>query len=149
MGFIICEPSDKNARDVKVSNFTHIFELLNVTDDDILQKIRAKIEEIVKKSSLNNKDQSLSSTPLQASSGSLDFETEGAPLDIIIHKDNLKSDLTSSTDGTHINLNVESTLHLEDTKTSNIPEVKSQENKQFKEEIFCSFSYINNLESSL
>ncbi|MBQ6224077.1 MAG: ATP-binding protein, partial [Campylobacter sp.] len=130
--------------DVKVSNFTHIFELLNVTDDDILQKIRAKIEEIVKKSSLNNKDQSLSSTPLQASSGSLDFETEGAPLDIIIHKDNLKSDLTSSTDGTHINLNVESTLHLEDTKTSNIPEVKSQENKQFKEEIFSAKESKNN-----
>jgi hypothetical protein len=40
--------------DAKVSPFTHTFELLNITDDDMLQKIRARIEQMANESSLGN-----------------------------------------------------------------------------------------------
>lgn len=114
--------------DAKTSNFTHMFELLNVTDDDILQKIRTKIEEIVKRSALNSKDNSLSSTPLQISNGTLDFVAEGGePFENIIGKgDSLKEEISSSSDGNQITLNGNPSLHLEETKTNNMTDFKKE-----------------------
>ncbi len=118
--------------DAKVPNFTHIFELLNVNDDDILQRIRVKIDDIVQKNSINRKDVSLSSTPLRASGGTLDFVAENSdPLDNILGNGNsFKDSLSSSSDGQEINLNVNASLHLENTNV----DVSAPQNQPQKQE---------------
>ena len=118
--------------DVKVSNLTHLFELINVNDDDILQKIRTKVDEIAQRSSMSKKDVSLSSTPLQVSGGTLDFVAEGGePFENILgSRDSSQGILSSSSDGREITLNGNASLHLEDTKTGAVPNL----NQQFKQE---------------
>ena len=107
--------------DVKVSSFNHIFELLNVTDDDILQKIRTRIEEIVLKSSSKEKTDSLSNSAIHISEGGLAFTTEDISGDNLIMKPLGEGDgLSSSNDGLEISINEAKPSKLEYTQTYNI-----------------------------
>lgn len=110
----------------KVPPFTHIFELLNVNDDDILQKIRAKIEDIVANNSAKE-NTALNSSPLQASNGTLDFEPEGDfQLNMSDKSSDLAGNIASSSDGKEIPLGDADAFHLQDTKTNNIPSVEEK-----------------------
>ena len=122
----------------KVPPFTHIFELLNVNDDDILQKIRAKIEDIVANNSAKE-NTALNSSPLQASNGTLDFEPEGDfQLNMSDKSNDFAGNIASSSDGKEIPLGDVDAFHLQDTKTNNIPLVEEKvqneaQNVQVKE----------------
>ena len=123
--------------DVKVSSFNYIFELLNVTDDDILQKIRNRIEEIVAKSSSKDKSDSLSLGPVRISEGGLAFSPEDIAGDNLIMKSSDKGDsFSSSSDGLQISIDQAQSSKLEDTKTNNIDMALNiqQEEKQKIEE---------------
>ncbi len=110
-----------NLVDIKVSSFNYIFELLNVTDDDILQKIRAKIEEIVAKSSSKDKSSSLSSGPVRISEGGLAFSTEDLSGDNLIMRSSDSGDgFSSSSDGLQISIEDAKASKLEETKTHNM-----------------------------
>ena len=118
---------------VKVQPFTHIFELLNVTDDDILQKIRAKIETISKKNTEKERTNSFISTPLQASKGILNFTTEGEASFDLGKNSEQGNILSSSSDGQEIALGGVIASRLEDTKTSKL--VKEEPVVEQKKEI--------------
>jgi ATPase involved in DNA replication initiation len=110
-----------NLVDIKVSSFNYIFELLNVTDDDILQKIRTRIEEIVAKSSAKDKSSSLSAGPVRVSEGGLAFSTEDLSGDNLIIRSSSEGDgLSSSSDGLQISIEEAKSSKIEETKTHNI-----------------------------
>ena len=104
-----------NLIEAKVPPFTHIFELLNVNDDDILQKIRKKIESIVLKTSLQSKNED---AKVKVSSGNLELSStnEVLPEDIFGDTPNQGSSLNSS-DGTEISIGDAQSTRLENTKT--------------------------------
>ncbi len=123
-----------NPVDIKVSNFSHIFELLNVTDDDILQKIRNRIEEIAAKSSSKDKSDSLSSGPVHVSDGGLAFSTEDISGDnLIIRSSGGGDDLSSSSDGLQISIREAIPSKLEDTKTNNIDMALNKQQEEVKQ----------------
>ena len=101
--------------DAKVPPFTHIFELLNVNDDDILQKIRKKIENIVLQTSLQGKNEA---SAVKASSGNLELSStkEVLPEDIFGSSSEESNGLTSS-DGTEISIGEAKSTRLENTQT--------------------------------
>ena len=114
---------------IKVSSFSHVFELLNVTDDDILQKIRSKIETIVAKSSSSDKEDTFTSNPVRMSEGGLAFSTEDLSGDNLIMKPLGEGDgFSSSSDGLQISIEGAMASKLEDTKTNHIE--PSQEPKK-------------------
>jgi chromosomal replication initiation ATPase DnaA len=118
----------------KVSNFTHVFELLNVTDDDILQRIRTRIEELVKESSKQDNSSAISADPVQVSDGSLNLFPQEEPVSIL---DNLPagSNGLDSSDGTEISIaEAKSTILSNDReiKQDIVKESKSQEQVQPK-----------------
>ena len=118
----------------KVSNFTHVFELLNVTDDDILQRIRTRIEELVKESSKQDNSSAVSADPVQVSDGSLNLFPQEEPVSIL---DNLPagSNGLDSSDGTEISIaEAKSTILSNDReiKQDIVKESKSQEQVQPK-----------------
>lgn len=101
--------------DAKVPPFTHIFELLNVNDDDILQKIRKKIENIVLQTSLQGKNDTAA---LKASSGNLELSStkEVLPEDIFGSSSG-ESNVLNSSDGTEISIGEAKSTRLENTQT--------------------------------
>ena len=106
--------------DIKIPNFTHIFELLNVSDDDILQKMRQKIEDLAKQTSAGK---NFTSSPVQVSSGALEFSYEGESIDNLLGKPADKIEgVSSSSDGREISLADVSASHLEETKTTKLKE---------------------------
>lgn len=119
--------------DIKVSSFNHVFELLNVTDDDILQKIRTRIEEIVVKSSSKEKEETLTNSSIHISEGGLAFSTEDISGDNLIMKPlNEGEGLASSSDGLEISLNEAKPSKLEYTQTYNIEMPAKEPEKENK-----------------
>ncbi len=119
--------------DVKVSSFSHVFELLNVTDDDILQKIRTKIGSIVVKSSSKEKTDSLSNSSIHISDGGLAFSTEDISGDNLIMKPlGEGAGLSSSSDGLEISINEAKSSELEYTQTHNIEMPSKEPEKEVK-----------------
>ena len=135
--------------DVQVPKFTHIFELLNVTDDDILQKIRKKVEDIVSKSSASEK-LSFGEAPVIVSKNSdVLYSKEVKPEDIFSDSSENSNGLSSS-DGTEIDISHASSTNLEKhqtfrddispkdqkQKTSIVRAPRKKENKGFFKKLF-------------
>lgn len=113
--------------EVKVPPFTHIFELLNVTDDDILQRIRTRIEELVLKSSSDNGSSAFSSSPVTVSKGELEISSEEDPLGNLLDKPLSPGFSISSSDGTEISIGEAVSSRLEETDTFKVDNPVPQE----------------------
>ena len=113
--------------EVKVPPFTHIFELLNVTDDDILQRIRTRIEELVSKSSSNKDSSAFISSSVKVSKGELEISSEDGSLDNLLGKPLSPGVSISSSDGTEISIGEAVSSRLEETDTFKVDNLVPQE----------------------